>query len=133
MIHHALNEDKLPPKLPVVFSNDIHERIESIDWHNRNNIEGLSQSHDFIDGMTMWISNSSIAWDNTNNFQHDSNGTTHIRTHGYGVAYTIKINEKVNQSYVYVFRIVFNLEEFCLMTRITYGKTTTPIQKEFTI
>ena len=110
----CLKEDILPKRISVRLSNEIVERIEDIDWCNRNNIEGISQLHDYIDGMTMWISNTSIAWDNTNDFQHYPDGSTHIKTNGYDVIYTIKTNKRKNQSYLYVFRIGINLEEFGL-------------------
>lgn len=109
-----LEEDKLPAKLPVRFSNELVNKLEDIEWYNRNNTEGLFQFHDYLDGMTMWISNTSIAWDNTNHFQHHPNGSTHVRTNGYDVTYTIKINKRTNQTYVYVFDIGFDIEDFGL-------------------
>lgn len=74
----CLNEDVILTKLIVVLSDDIQERINNIDWYNRNNIDALSQWHNYLDGLVNYISNPVIAWDNMNWYQHFPNGTTII-------------------------------------------------------
>lgn len=74
----CLNEDVILTKLIVVLSDDIQERINNIDWYNRNNIDALSQWHNYLDGLVNYISNPVIAWDNMNRYQHFPNGTTII-------------------------------------------------------
>lgn len=74
----CLNEDVILTKLIVVLSDDIQERINNIDWYNRNNIDALFQWHNYLDGLVNYISNPVIAWDNMNWYQHFPNGTTII-------------------------------------------------------
>lgn len=50
MKHYWLKEDKLPPKLAVVFSSQIRKEINAIDNYNRNNSEAISQWYDYLDG-----------------------------------------------------------------------------------
>ena len=45
MMEFCLNEDVILTKLIVVLSDDIQERINNIDWYNRNNIDALFQWH----------------------------------------------------------------------------------------
>ncbi|MCQ2291670.1 MAG: hypothetical protein MJZ39_00725 [Bacteroidales bacterium] len=78
MMEFCLNEDVILTKLIVVLSDDIQERINNIDWYNRNNIDALSQWHNYLDGLVNYISNPVIAWDNMNWYQHFPNGTTII-------------------------------------------------------
>lgn len=110
----CLNEDVILTKLIVVLSDDIQERINNIDWYNRNNIDALSQWHNYLDGLVNYISNPVIAWDNMNRYQHFPNGTTHITELGYDVTFMVKMNKKTHQSYVFVCEINLNAEEFGL-------------------
>lgn len=116
MKRYWLNEDIRPPKLNVVFAEEIKDSISDISWHNRNNIESLAQWHNYLDGLTSYISNPVIAWDNTNRFQHFPNGSTHISEFGYEVTFMVKTNEQTNQSYIYIFKMKLNTEEFALNT-----------------
>ena len=40
---HILNEGDLPPKLPVIFSDEIADRIRDIRFYNQFDKEGLSR------------------------------------------------------------------------------------------
>ena len=40
---HMLNEGDLPPKLPVIFSDEIADRIRDIRFYNQFDKEGLSR------------------------------------------------------------------------------------------
>ena len=68
MKHYLLNEIDLPTKLKVKFSDDITNLIEVIDFYNRFEYEQISEWHSYIKGLIDWISNTVIAWDNTNQY-----------------------------------------------------------------
>ena len=75
---HSLKEDKLPPKLFVIFSSNIQSKINAIDNHNNNN-ECLSNWYEYIEGLKRYISNPAIAFDYTNRFSTFPNGAKFIR------------------------------------------------------
>ena len=60
---HRLFEDKLPPKLFVGFSSKITKNINVINSYNQNNINGLTQWRDYLNGIRTYLSNPVIAWD----------------------------------------------------------------------
>ena len=70
---YLLNEDKLPPKLPVVYSDYVSNQIELISDYNEGNVN-LSKWRNYIDGISSHISNRAIAFD----YEHtrESDGTT---------------------------------------------------------
>lgn len=109
-----LKEDRTLQKMSVSFSTELSQRIDDIIFYNRNNIDGLSQWRDYLDGWVNYISNPVIAWDNMNRYQHFPNGTTHITELGYDVTFMVKMNKKTHQSYVFVCEINLNAEEFGL-------------------
>ena len=111
---YFLNEDKLLPKLSVRFSTKIINEIDAIDSFNQNNLDGLANWHDYLDGMRSYISNPVIAWDNTNSHHILPNGTRFISNFDYNVGYTIKTNNTTQQEYVYVFMANLKPEEFGL-------------------
>jgi hypothetical protein len=113
-IPHWLKEDRLPSKLPVIFSAKIRKDIESIEVYNRNNIDGIYQWRDYLNGLISYISNPTIAWDNTGRYQHFPNGATFIRDFDFNVGCTVKTNSTTNQSFVFVFRVNLKPEEFGL-------------------
>ena len=112
MIEYCINEDKLPPKLPVIFSKKITNEIDVIGYYNRNSDDKLSMWHDYLNGIMNYISNPAIAWDNTNRYIHFPNGATYIKDFDFNVGFTIRTN--CNKSYVYVFTINLKPEEFGL-------------------
>lgn len=73
-----LKEDRTLQKMSVSFSTELSQRIDDIIYYNRNNIDGLSQWHNYLDGLVNYISNPVVAWDNMNWYQHFPNGTTII-------------------------------------------------------
>ena len=73
-----LKEDRTLQKMSVSFSTELSQRIDDIIYYNRNNIDALSQWHNYLDGLVNYISNPVIAWDNMNRYQHFPNGTTII-------------------------------------------------------
>ena len=109
-----LNEDKLPPRLYVRFSNAINTQIISINTHNQDNIEELLQWRDYLNTIKNYISNPIIAWDYTGRYQHYPNGATYIRDFGFNVGFTIKTSNRTHNSYVYVFKVNLKPEEFGL-------------------
>ena len=74
-----LIEDKLPPKLPVIFSAKISKQIKAIYAKNQDNAEAISQWDKYIDGIKGYISNPVIALDYTNRFQRLPRGGRFIR------------------------------------------------------
>lgn len=114
MTKRCLYEDRLPQKLSVIFSPKITKQIIDIDAYNSNNTNGLSQWHDYLDGMKSYISNPVIAWDYTNRHQRFPNGTMFISDFDYNIGYTIKSNNTTQQQYVYVFMANLKPNEFGL-------------------
>ena len=109
-----LNEDKRLEKLLVVFSEDIIEKIDDINWCNRSNTEKLAEWHDYIDGITGYIANPVIAKDYMGWFQRYPNGTIWINEQGMDVTFMVKMKNGTNQQYVYVFDINLKPEDFGL-------------------
>lgn len=109
-----IDEEKLPTKLLVTFSNKISLYIDAIDDYNKNNIEALTQWYEYIDTIKSYISNPVIAWDNMWRYQHYPNGTTYIRDFGFNVGFTIKTSNRTHHNYVYVFKVNLKPEEFGL-------------------
>lgn len=90
MKHFRVTESNLPTKLSVIFSDEIANLIDDIDFHNQFETEKIKEWHNYIEGMISWISNPTIAWDNTNQYQHDyENNITHIRDNGYDVTFVM--------------------------------------------
>ena len=114
MKHHYLIEDKLPPKLPVVFSSKISNQINVIYACNQNNTDALSQWDEYIEGLKSYISNPVIAWDYNNRYVHFPNGAIHLMDLGYDVSFIVKTNQTTNENYVYVFMLNLKPEEFGL-------------------
>lgn len=114
MKQHCLKEDKLPPKLIVYFTSNIKSKIEHIAQYNQKNIEGKAQWKKYLRWISNYIANPTIAWDYSNQFKHTSNGTVHFRNFGYKVDYIVKIDKEVNQAYICIMKIDFNLAEFGL-------------------
>ena len=113
MKKYGLNEDKLPTKLLVRFSSKISKKIDAIDAYNQDNIEALSHWADYLNGIRSYLSNPVIAWDYTGRFSRFPNGAKFIKDFNYNVGYTIQTNS-MNQTYVYIFKLNLNLEEFGL-------------------
>ena len=113
-IRYHLKEDKIAKKIPIMFSSEVEDFIDDIDFHNRFNENELIQFYCGLEGVLLWLSNTSIAWDNSNNFNHLSNGTTYFERFGFNMTYTIKVNETTNLSFVYILTLRFNLEDYGL-------------------
>ena len=110
---YYLNEDKIA-KLPVLLSSEVEDFIEAIDHSNRFNEKELVQFYYDLEGLIAWVSNNSIAWDNSNNFRHFNNGTTYFERFGFKMTYVIKVNETTHQSFVYILTLKFNFDDYGL-------------------
>lgn len=110
------------PKLPVRFSQEIANEIEWINFRNFGNDEALSQWNDYIEGIILHISDPVIAWDNMNRYRHTSNEETFIKENGMDVGFLIEIDNDTNQSFVYVFYLDLNIDEFGLVESKQRGK-----------
>ena len=111
---HILNEDKRPPKLPVVVSPEIIEKMDRIADYNKDKKEKISEWYEGIDGFKDYISNPVIAWDYTDKFTHISDGETIIKELGFEASYTIKTNKNKGENYVFVFKLTLKPDEFGL-------------------
>ena len=107
---HLLNEEKLPAKLPVVYSNETMNTIEAIKDSNRFEEEGLSRLFAYINGISSHISNRAIAFGYGNNYTIDSNETVYVRD--FGVIFSLK--DGTNGTFVEIAWIDLNPEEFGL-------------------
>lgn len=107
---YLLNEDNLPPKLPVIFSEEIINEIEVIKEYNQFEKEGLIKLDSYIKWIGNHISNRAIAFDYGNNFRRESDGTTTI--YDMGVSFCVK--EGTDGTFIEISWLHFNLEEFGL-------------------
>lgn len=110
MIYYLINEDKKPPKLPIIFTDYVTSQIEEIIDYNKGNIYGLSALGNYVDWITNHVANRAIAFDYGNNFARNSDGMTIIYDKGISF-YLIDDSEKV---FVEIVAIDLNLEEFGL-------------------
>lgn len=113
MKRSRINEDTLPPQLPVILSDRISQQIDKIGEYNKNNKEALEQWLGYIDSVVNYVSNPAIAWDYNNRHIRFPNGTRFIRDFDYNVGYSIKTNGYV---YVYIYKMNLMLEEFGLIS-----------------
>ena len=110
MKQYSLNEDKLPPRLPVIYSDYITSQIEDICDRNRGNVNGLSELKNFIKRVANHISNRAIAFGYGSNYTMSSNETIYV--YDMGVVFCLKDDsEKV---FVEITWIDLNLEDFGL-------------------
>lgn len=110
MKQYFLNEDSLPPKLPIIFSDSIASQIQDICDCNRGNTYGLSALQKYLNGIINHFSNRAIAFGYGNNYPMYSNGTTYV--YDMGVVFCLKDDsEKV---FVEISWINLNLEDFGL-------------------
>lgn len=128
-----LMEEKPLPKLPVVFSSEINNKIDLIADYNQNNLTALSEWHDYIDVLKSYISNQKIAWDNANRYTHYPNGAVHLVELGYDVTYIVSIDEIRDINYVYVFKMDLKPQDFGLeIPPITEGLKEKPTKIRLT-
>lgn len=97
---NCLKEDKTLPKLPIIFSTEVSNKIDEVFDFNKNDDNALSQFNDYIEGLKSYISNPVIAWDNMGRYQHSANGQVHIRELGYDVTFIIDVSTDKNFVYV---------------------------------
>ena len=71
-----INEDKLPPKLPISFSAKISKQINAIYACNQYNTDALCQWDEYIEGLE------------------------------YDITFIVKTSHRTNRSYVYVFMLL---------------------------
>lgn len=107
---YLLNEDKLPPKLPVIYSDDVINEIDNIKEYNQFEKEGLSKFFSYIKGMENHISNRAIAFDYGNNYARYSDGTIFA----YDIGVTFRLVDDTERIYVEITWMDFNLEDFGL-------------------
>ena len=90
-----LNEDKRLERYKVWFTPAVKREIDIIKRFNRNNVEGIKQLQEYLQGLRMYISNPVIAWDNLDKYQHRPNGATHVNELGYNFTYLVKNSRRI--------------------------------------
>lgn len=110
----SMNEDILPQKIPLIYSARIRREIKDAMDANQNNQEGLSKWKEYVDGITDYVSNRSIAFDYRNAYPHFQNGATFINDFGYNVGFNFIEDSTTGQLMIFVFMVNLNLEEFGL-------------------
>lgn len=115
IIQKLLYEDKLPQKLPIMFSSNIWKKIRNIKAFNSNNADGILQWTKYIDGIADYVSNPAIAFDYANRYRRFRNGATYVRDFDYGVGFSLITNRYTNQLTVYIFKINLNTEAYGLL------------------
>ena len=133
-MRYLLKEVYSPPKLPIYFSREINNEIETIKAYNENNIEAIKQWQDYLIGMKSYISCPAIAWDNMGRYPKLRNNyrVKYINDFDYNVGLIIKTNMATNQTYVVIFKANLNPEEFGLIVppNINENKKTNQIISE---
>lgn len=114
MSKFVLKEDKLPIRLPVVFSPSINKEIELIDEFNQPFGDSLYEWYDYIDGIIDYLSYAKIAFDYANRFRRLPNGCPFVEDFEYNVGFSVKTNKRTHKAYVYVFMINLKAKEFGL-------------------
>lgn len=105
-----INEDNLPPKLPVVYSDEIMHKIENIKDYNQFEKDGLSKMFSHVKGVENHISNRAIAFGYGINYKMKPGKTVLI--HDFGVAYRLVNN--ADRTFVEIVWMDLNLEDFGL-------------------
>ena len=95
---HRLTEDIRVAKIPIIFSKDIKNRIESIYSYNQSNWQAILKWKEYLEGIKNYVSNRSIAWDYANSHYKFPNGTNFIRDYNFNVGYSVKINDYPHKS-----------------------------------
>ena len=107
---YLVNEGKKVSTLPVVYSDDVINRLNYIKERNQFEKEGLSRLFSYIKRVEKHVSNRAIAFDYGNNYAIDSDGT--IIAYDMGVCFWLVDNSGV--IYVQIISIDLNLEDFGL-------------------
>lgn len=110
MKQYILNEDNLPPTLPIIFSDSVTSQIEDICNYNRGNDYGLSKLKKHLKWITNHFSNRAIAFGYGNNYPMYSNEIAYI--YDMGVVFCLKDDSE--RVFVEINWIDLNFEEFGL-------------------
>lgn len=107
---HRINEVKKTQKLPVVYSDDVINKIEYIKENNLFEKEGLERLFFHIKGIENYISNRAIAFDYGNNFARDTDGTVIV----YDMGISFLLVDKSGVIFVEIVGMDLNLGDFGL-------------------
>ena len=110
----CLNEDKRLEPYKVWFTPTVRHTIDVIKAYNSNNIEGIKEFEEYLQGLKSYISKPVLAWDNIDKYPHTRNGATHVHELGYNFIYYVNNSKFDHKQYVCVVKIYFNLSEFGL-------------------
>ena len=109
--------------LPVIFAPEIISEIEYIKYRNQFNTDGLSQLEDYLEWISKFISNKSIAWDYAGQFKSDRYGNVYFNSSGYNLVFNLEEDEDTAQVYVVIVDIDLNINEFGLVESKQRKKT----------
>jgi len=105
-------EDKLPPKLPIYFSIEINDEIESVKSVNLGNARQLSEWKEYLLRALDYVSNPSIAWDYACRYKQLPNGSIRLKEVGYNIEYVIISDD--NSCQICISKMDLKLEEYGL-------------------
>ena len=129
MQRYQLNENKLPYRLFVKFSQKIVNDINQIYSYNINNDEAISQWSDYLEWIKDYLSNPSIAWDYANRYTRFPNGAIYLSDFHCNVGYAIQYTRNTQQPYVYIFMANLKPEEYGLKVPPTLNENKQPTNR----
>ena len=107
---YRINEVKKTQQLPVVYSDDVINKIEYIKENNLFEKDGLGMLFSHIKGIENYISNRAIAFDYGNNFARDTDGTVIV----YDMGISFLLVDKSGVIFDEIVGMDLNLEDFGL-------------------
>lgn len=111
---YLLTEDRLPQKIPLIYSAKIRQKIREIMYLNQDNEDSVSKWKTYISGITSYISNRAIALDYVNRYPHFRNGATFVRDFDYNVGFKIIEDKYTKQPVIFVFMVNLKAEDYGL-------------------
>lgn len=99
MKQYILNEDNLPPTLPIIFPDSVTSQIEDISNYNRGNDYGLSKLKKHLKWITNHFSNRAIAFGYGSYFTIDDDVTTIIYDMGVGFTFIMIQKDRLLKLY----------------------------------
>ena len=117
IIQYLLEEIYSLPKLPIYFSREMNDEIETIKAYNKKNVLAIQRWQEYLKSMKSYISSPTIAWDNMGRYPKPRNNyrVKYINDFDYNVGLIIKTNVATNQTYVVIFKANLNPEGFGLI------------------
>ena len=103
------------PKLPIVLSHELSERIENIFSYNFNKQESRLQWVEEIRAFLNYLSNPVIAWGNNRKYKIDKDGIIYISELGFKVAYEILTEESTGKNFIFIYNMSLKISDYGLL------------------